>query len=367
MTRALVIEPSGNLWGSERALLDLLDGLRAVEVAVCCPPDSPLESELMKRGIPVLPRFVYELHKKSRVQRLRAAMGVVRACLEYRPDVIYLNQCGAYRVALPAAMLLHLPIVAHVRIFEDIPYIARQRPDPSRLRGLIAISAAVETAVRRFPELDPIPVHRVYDAYALAPRGSWSENRIVNRIACVGRLVPIKGQEVLIRAMRLLAHNREDVECLIVGDGERKYVQSLKQMAADQGVEASIGWQGFVADVVPLLRTSTVLACPSHCEPLGRVIFEAWDAGAVPVVFAGSGGAAELVTEALGGILYEKQTPQSLAHALTTAFELNHQQAMRLTENGRSWAAKWCDPKAYGETISVILSGRVNYQFGERR
>jgi len=356
MTRALVIEPAGNLWGSERALLELLDGLREVEVAVCCPPNRPLEAELVNRGIRVLPCFVYELHKKSRLQRLRAAMGVFRACLEFRPDVIYLNQCGAYRVALPAALLLNLPIVAHVRIFEDVSYIARQKPDQSRLRGLIAISTTVEKALRRFPELDLIPVHRIYDAYMLAPMRSCSENKLVNRVACVGRLTPIKGQDLLIRAMGLLDQKRDDIECLFVGDGEQKYVDSLKRLAADQGVDASISWQGFVADIVPLLRTVSVLACPSHREPLGRVIFEAWDAGAVPVVFAGSGGAAELVSEADGGILYEEQSPHALAQALKTALELDREQVTYLIDNGRSWAAKWCDPKTYGKIVSMILS-----------
>jgi glycosyltransferase involved in cell wall biosynthesis len=270
--------------------------------------------------------------------------------------VIYLNQCGAYRVALPAAMLLNLPIVAHVRIFEDVPYIARQRPDPSRVRGLIAISAAIERALRRLPELDLIPVHRIYDSYALAPTESGSVNRLVNRVACVGRLTPIKGQEVLIRAMKHVTNDRDDVECLIIGDGEQKYVRSLKQMAAQQGIEASIRWQGLVSDVVAVLRTSSVVACPSHQEPLGRVIFEAWDAGAVPVVFAGSGGAAELVRQARGGILYEEQSAHALAQALKTALELDREQVTYLIDNGRSWAAKWCDAQTYGETVSTILS-----------
>jgi glycosyltransferase involved in cell wall biosynthesis len=360
MTRALVVEPSGNLWGSERALLDLLDGLDAVEFAVCCPPDRPLIAELMKRSVRVLPRFVYKLHEKSRLQRLRAAIGVVRACLEYRPDVIYLNQCGAYRVALPAAQILNLPIVAHVRIFEDVTYIAQQRPDPSRVVGLIAISTTIERALRRSPELDLIPVHHIYDAYALSPTGSRLETRLMNRIICVGRLSPIKGQDILIKAMSLVANEINDLECLIVGDGEQEYVCYLKRMAADEGIGASIRWYGFVADVIPLLRTSSVLTCPSHREPLGRVIFEAWDAGAVPVVFVGSGGAAELVGTADGGILYNEQTPQSLAHALKAALELNREQRACLVENGRSWTAKWCNVETYGETFSAILVNAVS-------
>jgi glycosyltransferase involved in cell wall biosynthesis len=356
MTRALVIEPAGNLWGSERALLDLLDGLDAVDVNVCCPPDRPLEAELTRRGIPVLSNFVYELHKKSRLQRLRAAMGVLRACLEYRPDVIYLNQCGAYRVALPAATLLNLPIVAHVRIFEDVSYIAGQRPNPTRIRGLIAISAAVENALRQCPDLDQIPIHCIYDAYTSVHTGSRCEKRLANRVACVGRLAPVKRQEILVQAMRLVANGLENVECLIVGDGERRYVDSLEQMVADQRVEESIRWQGFVKDVVPLLRTCSVLVCPSDREPLGRVIFEAWDSGAVPVVFAGSGGAAELVSNAEGGILYSEQTPQSLATALQRALRLDDSERARLVTNGRSWMARNCEPRRYGRAISAIFA-----------
>ncbi|MFZ3236301.1 MAG: glycosyltransferase family 4 protein [Stellaceae bacterium] len=364
MTRALVIEPAGNLWGSERALLDLLDGLQAVEAVVCCPPDRPLQPELAKRGIRVLPYFVYGLHHKSRLQRLRAAMGVVRAGLECRPDVIYINQCGAYRVSLPAARLLGLPIVAHVRLFEDAAYIARQRPNPSRVRGLIAISGAVEHALREFGELDSIQVHRRYDGYAPAQKRLCSQPRRANRIACVGRLTPVKGQEILIRAISPLMRNYGAVECLIIGDGEPIYVDFLKQLADDEGVGASLRWPGFVLDVMSSLSTSSVLVCPSEREPLGRVVFEAWDAGAVPVAFAGSGGAAELISEAKGGILYHEQSPAALAGALQTALELDPQQRECLIENGRSWVAEWCDLRMYGKAVSQILSSTNNNQKG---
>jgi hypothetical protein len=85
------------------------------------------------------------------------------------------------------------------------------------------------------------------------------------------------------------------------------------------------------------------------------VIFEAWDAHVVPVVFAGSGGAAEVVTAAQGGILYDEQTPEILAKALREALELDREQAAQLVNNGRLWMAEQCDTKAYGEKISKIL------------
>jgi len=358
MTRVLVIEASGNLWGSERALLDLLDGMRTMKVAVCCPPGMPLQRDLENRHIRTLPRYVYGLHQKSRWHRLRAAIGVLWACLEFRPDVVYLNQSGSYKVTLPAASLLHLPIVAHVRIFEDAAYLARQSPDPKRLRGIIAISSAVEGEIRRFQALEAIPLHRIYDAYASSEQlhSVSSADRATNRVACVGRLVPVKGQDILVAALGLLKNFKGDVQCLILGKGNANFVQELKQLASAGNVASSIQWLGFVSDVLSPLRTCSVLVCPSHHEPLGRVIFEAWDAGAIPVVFSGSGGAAEIVAAANGGILYEEQRPESLARALQDALELDSEQRARLVSNGRSWMAKNCNPKSYGEALSAILT-----------
>ena len=357
MTRALIIDAGGKLWGSERALLDLIDVLSAIEIAVCCPPRMPLTSELERKRIRTLPYYIYELHEKSKIRRLQAAGGVIRACVEFRPDVIYLNQCGSYKVALPAATILNLPIVAHIRIFEDAAYLAMQNPNPCRLRGIIAISSAVEKEIRRFHELDSIQCHMVYDGYA---RAVFADNNNIrtpacNRIACVGRIAPIKGQDILINALSVLTDLGKAGECMFVGDGHQRFVHHLRHMAVHPNSSFLIKWLGFVSDVRSLLKTCSILVCPSHKEPLGRVILEAWDAGVVPVVFSGSAGAAEIVSAAQGGILYHEQTPPSLAGALCRGLELDLASREQLVKNGRSWVGRNCDLNAYGKTISAIL------------
>lgn len=358
MNRALVIEASGELWGSERALLDLLGAASNLELAVCCPPNKPLNKELSRRRIRVLPYYVYGLHRKSRVSRLRAAAGVLRACVEFHPDVIYLNQSGCYKVALLAATMLDLPIVAHVRIFEDAAYLAVQKPTPHRLRAIIAISSAIEAEIRRFGQLDSIRLHRVYDGYSRSDclLETNTRERVVNRIACVGRVVPIKGQDILIKALCLLSQSGQSGECLFLGNGDEWFVNELKQRVSSEGSSFSIQWRGFVADVFPTLTTCSLLVCASHREPLGRVIFEAWDAGLVPIVFAGSGGAAEIVTAAKGGILYDAQTPESLASALREALDLNANLRNQLVGNGRDWMLQNCDSQKYGAEMSGILA-----------
>jgi glycosyltransferase involved in cell wall biosynthesis len=352
MKRVLIVEAAGNLWGSERALIDLIEGITDLDVAVCCPPATPLVEELKKRGIYTFGFFRADLHLKSRVHRLWAAFGVVRACFVFRPDVIHLNQSGSYRVVLLAAMLWKLPIVAHVRIFEDVAYLARQTLRPTRLVGMIAISEAIEAEIRRSPQLAAIPLHRIYDAYAPSGAPRSAEVRIENRIICLGRIALVKGQDILIDALALL---RGSAESLVVGDGDPTLLDRLKRAATDKGV--SLQWLGFVHDVIPLLRTASVLVCPSHREPLGRVIFEAWDAGCVPVVFGGGGGSAEVVRASGGGIVYTEQTPESLAAALEMALALDPTQRNELVAKGRSWMTANCDPSAYGRIVSTILSG----------
>jgi glycosyltransferase involved in cell wall biosynthesis len=353
MTRVLIIEPAGNLFGSERALLDFVSIMPDIEVAVCCPPQTPIIAELENISVSVFPYFVYGLHEKTRLQRVWAALGILRACYQFRPEVLYLNQGGCYRVALIAAVIFNLPIVSHVRIFDDVAYFAKIRPDPLRLRGLVTISLAVASEFHRHPELAAIRKHVLYDPYkpAIAANESKSTQSVTHRIACVGRIEPRKGQDLLIRAILLLGELGYNIECLMIGDGSKTYVQQLKSLAK----HASIKWCGIQKEIVPLLRTCAVMACPFTREGLGRVVFEAWDAGTIPIAWRSAGGIAEIITAADGGILYEEPTPESLATMLLRAMKLPQLESSRLINNGRSWIFEHCDPHRYAQSISKIL------------
>jgi glycosyltransferase involved in cell wall biosynthesis len=83
-------------------------------------------------------------------------------------------------------------------------------------------------------------------------------------------------------------------------------------------------------------------------------MFEAWDAGAVPIVCAQSG-SAEIGTAADAGIPYDEHTPEALAAAIRGALHLNREEMARLVANGRAWLAGNCDAKRYGGAIARIL------------
>lgn len=361
--RVLIVEPAGRLWGSERALLDLIGAAKDLDIAVCCPPDSPLQRVLEQAGTPVFPYFIADLHQKSRWQRLRAAFGVLRASRAFRSNIIHVNQAGAYRVVLPAARLLGLPIVCHVRIFDDALYLAQRVRSPQRLVAIIAISGAIEEELRRFRNLDGIPVHLIYDAYAPAndaDTAAMAEPRPAE-IACVGRIAPIKGIDVLVKALATCTVPGDAPQCYIAGSGPESYVNELRALSA-ASPSVRITWLGAVDDVLALLRRCRVLVCPSHLEPLGRVVLEAWDAGCVPVVFRGSGGAAEIVTASGGGIVYECQTAESLANAIGRALELSDSQCVQLVERGRRWMTNHCNLESFGRAIGSVFQSAVRRQ-----
>jgi glycosyltransferase involved in cell wall biosynthesis len=353
--RVLVIDAAGQLWGSERALLDMIDALPDLDICVCCPPGTPLIKELQRRHVLVKPYFIANLHRKSRWWRLWAAVGVMRASISFRPKVIHLNQSGVYRVVLPTARLMNIGLVCHVRIFEDAQYLAESSPVARQLKAIVAISRAIEDEVRLFDELSTVPVHRIYDAYSRGVGPSKSFKRHPSRIACVGRVAPIKGQQVLVEAMKLapLAH---EASCWIVGDGDPDYMAEIKALSPP-----NVEWCGYSSNVAEILGSSSVLACPSHREPLGRVIFEAWDAGVVPVVFAGAGGAAEVVRSANAGVVYDEQTPQALADALSDAMRLSAGEVERLVANGRAWLETNCDPRTFGKAMAGVLGEAASH------
>jgi glycosyltransferase involved in cell wall biosynthesis len=350
--RVLIIESSGNLWGSERALLDLIDNLKDCEIAVCCPPDVPLIDALNRRDVRVLPYLIADLHLKSRWARLGAALAVLRACLRFRPSLIYLNQAGVFKVCMPAANLLGLPICAHVRIFDDVDYLARQSPAPHRLAAIIAISEAIDQAIAAQPALASISRHRLYDAYApSAPKPSALRRQA--RVACVGRIAPVKGQDLLIAALESAPEAALGEEYIVAGGGNAEMTARLE--ARSRKLSRPVRWVGVLNDVEALLMTCGVLVCPSRREPLGRVIFEAWDAGSVPVVFASSGGAAEIVSASGGGIVVPVETPQALAAGLAKAVALTPSEVATMVEGGRAWMAANVAPEAYGADVSALF------------
>jgi glycosyltransferase involved in cell wall biosynthesis len=134
-------------------------------------------------------------------------------------------------------------------------------------------------------------------------------------IAYVGRLVPVKGCDVLAAAAPKIVTGIGDgrsVRFLIAGDGPRK--EALAVRVRRLGVGDRFCFLGFRDDVPRLLSACDLLVMPSINEGLGMSILEAM-ALSLPVVASRVGGIPEAVTDGVTGILVGPGRPDELAGA----------------------------------------------------
>jgi glycosyltransferase involved in cell wall biosynthesis len=134
------------------------------------------------------------------------------------------------------------------------------------------------------------------------------------RIGFVGTLVWHKGVHVLIEAVRGLP--RDAYELQIHGDTGTfpDYTAHLQSVASG----LPIGFKGPFArgDAPSVYASIAVLVVPSvWLENSPLVIHEAFLAG-IPVVGARIGGIADLITDGVNGLLYERSSPLALRRAL---------------------------------------------------
>jgi glycosyltransferase involved in cell wall biosynthesis len=131
-----------------------------------------------------------------------------------------------------------------------------------------------------------------------ASAAAAEKTRRAVRLAFVGRLVPVKGVDMLIEACAPLMRQGE-LELDIIGDGEEKAV--LHRLAQTLGVAQRVTFAGWIAhrDLPQRLRKSSILGFPSVRDFGGGVVLEAMASGLAPVV-ADFGGPAELVTADTG-------------------------------------------------------------------
>lgn len=161
-------------------------------------------------------------------------------------------------------------------------------------------------------------------------------------IVCVSRLVPRKGQDMLIRALPLIQRAVPDAALLIVGGGP--YRGTLEKLAAgdkDVVLTGSVPWEELPAHY----NAGDVFAMPCRTrgrgldvEGLGIVYLEASATG-LPVVAGRSGGAPETVLNGTTGNVVDGRDVEDVA-AKVAALLADPEMAAKMGRAGREWVSE---------------------------
>lgn len=177
-------------------------------------------------------------------------------------------------------------------------------------------------------------------------------------VVCVSRLVPRKGQDMLIKALPWIRQRVEGVALVIVGGGP--YLGSLQTMARDCGVGDEVIFTGGVpaAELPTHHALGDVFAMPCRTrgagldvEGLGIVFLEA-SASGVPVVAGKSGGAPETVRHNETGLIVDGCSVTEIADAVTELLT-DRDRAAAMGAAGRDWVmSQW-----RWDTLAARLAG----------
>lgn len=331
----LVLDLSAKKRGSMEEQLVALGGRLAASgarptVVLAATPPLWLAAQLHSRGVAV--RVLDFRHPG------RAALTFMRWMEAARPSLVHFHFVRAYSplVAMARAVGARVVLHDHITLGHPVgPQYAEHAPvtrllinsykraRAAALNGLvdrrIAVSHFVARSVREAEFVAPERLMVVENGVDLSRFGGAdgsalrAELRAGDRpiVACVSRLTPEKGIEVLIRAMARVGR-----DALLVVAGEGPELEAQRALAARVGLGDHVRFVGLRDDVERIFAAADLVVQGSVCEEaFGLVVVEAMAAGK-PVVVTASGAMPELVDHGACGLVVPKGDEVALAGAI---------------------------------------------------
>jgi glycosyltransferase involved in cell wall biosynthesis len=212
--------------------------------------------------------------------------------------------------------------------------------DPNRSALARRIAAALEVALSKLGDRVIVVSHAEYahaveigipasklelipNGVALGPpdsvvdcariRADWGLSDGDVCVGFVGRLVPVKSPETILRSFALLRDQvRDRARLVMVGDGPLE--AKLRRLATDLGIAQSVTWLG-ARDARTLMHGFDALALTSDSEVTPLVVLEAMTRG-LPIVATRVGAVADTVQPGVNGFIVPVRGVQEIADAI---------------------------------------------------
>lgn len=324
--RLLILDTELQMGGKEKLLVEFLSRVdrSRFHVAVCCLlPGGHFKERIVAMGVPFYDSL---LHHRFDALAFRELEGVIRAektqIVETfaHPNTVIFSFLARLRSLVERVVVSHHAVGTEASLVR--PYL---RPLMRRMDAHIAVA---EMQKRRLVDAEGLregSVRVIYngvDAGAFRPAAAseragarralgLSDDAVV--LMAVGSLKPIKGVDVLLRAVSPVMHARHEVRLVLAGDGPDRGM--LQGLAGDLGIAERVAFLGLRDDIDVLLRAADALVLASRSEALPMALLEAMAAG-LPVVATRVGGVPEVVEPDRSGALVAPDDAGALGGAI---------------------------------------------------
>ncbi|WP_242470537.1 glycosyltransferase [Thiococcus pfennigii] len=187
----------------------------------------------------------------------------------------------------------------------------------------------------------------------------FREQPVPFEILCVGRLVPAKGQHILIAAMERLVHAGHDVRLRLVGDGPDR--PSLLAQTTAAGLTDRVVFEGVVNQdrIRAIYGQADLFALASFAEGIPVVLMEAM-AMEIVCVTTFITGHPELIRDGVDGILVAPSDEAALAEAIADLIA-DPDRRRRLARAGRRRVLARYDLDANTQRLAAIFRRRLEH------
>ncbi len=174
------------------------------------------------------------------------------------------------------------------------------------------------------------------------------------RLLCIGRLIPIKGHLVLLRALAKARARVPGVTLDVAGRGP--LAPALRSYAHELGLADAVRFLGFVSPVQKAIEDSAIVVVPSLGEGFGMVALEAMER-ARPVIVSAVGGLPEIVADGVTGLVVPSTDAEALADAIV-ALAGDLERASAMGSAGRDRALAKFTPEQCAARIEELYLAR---------
>jgi glycosyltransferase involved in cell wall biosynthesis len=288
----------------------------------------PLVDRLKGHGV--------EVHRVTARPKIRRLASLAKLIHTTKPQVLHTHLFAGGFYGRLAGLVARVPVM--VRTFHSRSFAEKQwkRKWPEKMLapftdGLVCVSSSVRDHLMektKWPGHRLLVIHNGIDVGSIKKAAPGFHQPPV--LLSVGRVEPVKGFDILLRALKIIRDNGGNFRYILAGDGSQ--LPALKKLASQLGLDDRVLFKGYVNDVTDLLAEADLFVAPSYSEGFSMSLLEAM-AAELSVV------ASDLPTfrEALGdsGRLVPRGNETELAAVLSEA--LNHpDESMARGQMGRS-------------------------------
>lgn len=319
--RVLHIISGGDTGGAKTHVFTLLKQLqKEIDVELVCLSDGIFYREAVELGLKVV------LIQQKRRMDLSILKMIADKVNHEKFQIIHCHGARANFLSYFFRKKVSVPIITTIHsdykldfahsFYKNLIFTPINRISLSKMDGYLAVTGIFKDDLvsRGFPKEK---IHVIYNGIDILDRKKdytgCKANKMV--LGCATRLMPIKGTDVLLKALDHMKQKGYEPLLRIAGNGDLKYTEKLKSFVKEKKLEQQVEFLGFVKDMEGFYRSIDINILPSYTEGFPYALLESGERG-ICTVASKAGGIVEMIEDRVSGCLFDVGNHEELAKIL---------------------------------------------------